>query len=214
MTATVNIRFKVRGRLAADWTSGNEVLLDRELGLETDTRKFKFGDGATAWNSLAYASGLTTINNGDWSGADLAIVNGGTGASTAADARTNLGLAIGSAVQAYSANLDEYAGVNPTAAGLALLDDADASAQRTTLGLGTAATMAGPAGTIVGTTDTQTLTNKTLTTPTLTAYTVATLPSAATAARMIYVSDETGGAVLAFSDGVNWRRTTDRAVVA
>ena len=47
----------------------------------------------------------------------------------------NLGLVIGTDVQAYSANLDEYAAVNPTAAGLALLDDADASAQRTTLGL-------------------------------------------------------------------------------
>lgn len=40
---------------------------------------------------------------------------------------------IGVSVQAYSANLDEYAAVNPTAAGLALLDDADASAQRATL---------------------------------------------------------------------------------
>lgn len=49
-----------------------------------------------------------------------------------------------------------------TAAGRALLDDADATAQRTTLGLGTAATMTGPAGTIVGTSDTQTLTNKTI----------------------------------------------------
>lgn len=41
--------------------------------------------------------------------------------------------------QPASANLDEYAAVNPTTAGLALLDDANASAQRTTLGLGTAA---------------------------------------------------------------------------
>lgn len=56
MAVTTNIRFKVRGRTAAAWTSSNEVLLDRELGLETDTRKFKFGDGATAWNSLDYAS--------------------------------------------------------------------------------------------------------------------------------------------------------------
>lgn len=47
---------------------------------------------------------------------------------------------IGITVQAYSANLDEYATVNPTSAGLALLDDVDAAAQRTTLGLGTAAT--------------------------------------------------------------------------
>lgn len=48
--------------------------------------------------------------------------------------------AIGSTVQAYSANLSEYAAVNPTAAGLALLDDADEAAQRNTLGLGSAAT--------------------------------------------------------------------------
>jgi hypothetical protein len=45
------------------------------------------------------------------------------------------GAVIGTDVQAYSANLDEYAAVNPTAAGLAILDDADATAQRTTLGL-------------------------------------------------------------------------------
>lgn len=48
--------------------------------------------------------------------------------------------AVGTIAQAWSANLDEYAAVNPTSAGLALLDDADAAAQRTTLGLGTAAT--------------------------------------------------------------------------
>jgi hypothetical protein len=46
-------------------------------------------------------------------------------------------------------------------------------------------------------------------------YTVSTLPSASTfAAGMIYVSNESGGAVLAFSDGTNWRRVTDRAVVS
>lgn len=48
----------------------------------------------------------------------------------------------------------------------------------------------------------------------LASYTVAGLPSAATAGQMIYVSDETGGAVPAFSDGTNWRRVTDRAIVS
>ncbi len=47
-------------------------------------------------------------------------------------------------------------------------------------------------------------------------YTVATLPSAPDngAGSVIYVSDEMGGAVLAFSDGTDWRRVTDRAIVA
>lgn len=45
-------------------------------------------------------------------------------------------------------------------------------------------------------------------------YTVATLPSAATAGQMIYVSDESGGAVIAFSDGTNWRRMTDRNIIS
>lgn len=44
--------------------------------------------------------------------------------------------------------------------------------------------------------------------------TVAGLPSAATAGLWIYVTDETGGAIPAFSDGTNWRRVTDRAVVS
>ncbi|MCD9097032.1 hypothetical protein [Luteimonas fraxinea] len=52
-----HIRFRVRGRTAAEWTALNEVLLERELGLETDTRKFKFGDGATGWVDLAYSGG-------------------------------------------------------------------------------------------------------------------------------------------------------------
>jgi hypothetical protein len=49
----------------------------------------------------------------------------------------------------------------------------------------------------------------------LPSYTVATLPSAVTYARgLIYVSDEIGGAVPAFSDGTNWRRVTDRIIIS
>lgn len=48
----------------------------------------------------------------------------------------------------------------------------------------------------------------------LAAYTVATLPDAAAFKdHMIIVSDESGGSIPAFSDGTNWRRSTDRAIV-
>ena len=46
-----------------------------------------------------------------------------------------------------------------------LSDLVNASSARTNLGLGTIATLAAPSGTVVGTSDSQTLTNKTLTTP-------------------------------------------------
>jgi hypothetical protein len=44
-------------------------------------------------------------------------------------------------------------------------------------------------------------------------YTVSTLPTA-TVRGFIFVSDETGGATTAFSDGTNWRRSQDRAIVS
>jgi hypothetical protein len=63
----------------------------------------------------------------------VAIANGGTGATSASAARTALGLAIGTNVQAWDADLDTWA------------------------------TKTAPTGTVVGTSDTQTLTNKTVT---------------------------------------------------
>jgi hypothetical protein len=47
-------------------------------------------------------------------------------------------------------------------------------------------------------------------------YTVATVPSASSAGAgsLIYVTDETGGATHAASDGTNWRRMSDRAIIS
>ncbi|MEJ2227035.1 MAG: DUF2793 domain-containing protein [Alphaproteobacteria bacterium] len=52
--------------------------------------------------------------------------------------------------------------------------------------------------------------------PRLPSFTVNSLPDAATAGAgaLVYISSESGGAVLAFSDGAEWRRVTDRAVVS
>ena len=49
--------------------------------------------------------------------------------------------------------------------------------------------------------------------PVCPSFTVATLPSHKTGG-MIFVSDETGGATLAFSDGANWRRFRDSLIVS
>ena len=56
-----------------------------------------------------------TITGGEITGiTDIAIADGGTGASTATGARTNLGLAIGSDIQAYDSNLDDISELSVT----------------------------------------------------------------------------------------------------
>jgi len=57
MLNLIDIRVKVRRKLASDWVTSDEVLLSGEWGKEIDTDKMKQGDGVTGWNSLEYFGG-------------------------------------------------------------------------------------------------------------------------------------------------------------
>lgn len=156
-----------RALLDDDTAASQRVTLD--LGTSSNVTFSSVTANLTAATATITSA---TINGGTVTGiTDITIADGGTGSSTAAGARTNLGLAIGTNVQAFDAGLnsiaglataanqsiyltgaDTYAAYSLTAAGRALLDDADASAQRTTLGLGTLATQSGTfSGTSSGT---------------------------------------------------------------
>lgn len=50
--------------------------------------------------------------------------------------------------------------------------------------------------------------------PQLPEYTVAGMPGAGGARKLIWVSDAGGGAIPAYSDGTNWRRITDGTVIS
>ena len=101
----------LRSDTSANWTAANPVLIENEFGFETDTGRFKRGNGTNNWADLTY-----------------------------------------------------YLSTYPTV---------------------------------------------------LKSYTVATAPAAASwTGAIVYVSDETGGAIPAFSDGTNWRRVSDRTIIS
>lgn len=52
------VAIQIRRGTAAQWAQADPILLEGELGLETDSKHYKIGDGVTPWNSLSYGSQL------------------------------------------------------------------------------------------------------------------------------------------------------------
>ena len=121
-------------------TSGDPLKIVKGTEINTEFDNIQTAVNSKSDTASPTFTGTVTIPSVNISGGsitgitDLAVSDGGTGASTAANARTNLGLTIGTNVQAWDADLDTWA------------------------------TKTAPTGSVVGTSDTQTLTNKTLST--------------------------------------------------
>lgn len=49
---------------ATEWTTADPVLASGEIGYETDTGRFKFGDGSTSWSSIEYFSSTDSLVDG------------------------------------------------------------------------------------------------------------------------------------------------------
>jgi hypothetical protein len=140
--------------------AGRALLDDNDASAQRTTLGLAIGTNVQAYNAgLADIAGLAKTDGN-------IIVGNGTNwvAESGSTARTSLGLTIGTNVQAYDAGLasisglttsankmiyttasDTYSTTDLSAFGRSLIDDADAAAARTTLGLGTAATTASTA---------------------------------------------------------------------
>lgn len=140
------------------WTSSEH--LDLASGKEYKINGSTVLSNTTLSSSVVNSSltSLGTVTVGTWNASTISISHGGTGATSASAARTNLGLAIGTDVQGYDAELAAIAGLTSaadklpyftgsgtasladlTSYGRSLISSASASAARTTLALGTIA---------------------------------------------------------------------------
>ena len=159
-----------------NWVDGTDAWTSSEHLDLASGKVFKIGTSEVLSNTTLASSVVTssltslgTITVGTWNGTTVGLSYGGTGATTASGARTNLGLAIGTDVQAYDGDLTALAGLTSaadalpyftgsgtaalatfTSFGRSLVDDADASAGRITLGLGTIAIQDASAISITG----------------------------------------------------------------
>jgi hypothetical protein len=101
------VRIQVRRGLAADWTSVNPVLAAGEMGVETDTNKFKFGNGTGAWSTLSYAaSDSAAIGEISQDAINTALTMGSGLTKTYNDGANTITISVDSAVVATRSYVD------------------------------------------------------------------------------------------------------------
>jgi hypothetical protein len=101
----MSVRIQIRGDLASVWASVNPVLAEREIGIETDTRFIKIGNGVLTWNNLPYAlspalyqpllvsgTSIKTINGENLLGSGNIPLSGGGSGGTVKVTRSNFSL--------------------------------------------------------------------------------------------------------------------------
>jgi hypothetical protein len=74
----IQVRRGTAGPGTGSWYTVNPTLAAGEIGLETDTGKFKIGDGTTAWRTLAYAPTGATYSGNDITVKSATTITSGT----------------------------------------------------------------------------------------------------------------------------------------
>jgi hypothetical protein len=113
------VRIQVRRGLASEWTSANPVLAAGEMGVETNTNKFKFGNGSSTWTALSYAAADTAaIGEISQDAIDQALSMGAGLTKTYNDGTNTITISVDSDVVATVAYVDAaVTGVNNSLTG-------------------------------------------------------------------------------------------------
>lgn len=100
-------QIQLRNDTAANWTSANPTLAAGEMGIETDTAKYKIGTGSTAWTSLAYSSLPSNAY----------LVGGALGTPSSATLTNATGLPVSTGISGLGTNVATALAVNVGSAG-------------------------------------------------------------------------------------------------